>query len=269
MPQQLGWTPTQLALLAAWIAMLTVSFALVLLMRGILALSERRAAFVSAVTHELRTPLTTFRMYTEMLLGGMVPSTSRDQYLQTLHGEADRLTHLVENVLAYARLEGRRGPLALEQVSIGQLLDTARQRLADRATQADLELNVEADSSARSAEVRTNPLAVEQILFNLVDNACKYAKSQAKGVITLTASANNGHAQLTVSDSGPGIAAPERGRLFQPFHKSAHEAADTAAGVGLGLALSRRLARQMGGDLHYRPVNGSGACFELTLPSVS
>jgi len=267
--QPIGWTPTQLALLAAWIAMVTVSVALVLLMRGILALSERRAAFVSAVTHELRTPLTTFRMYTEMLLGGMVPQASRDKYLETLHTEADRLTHLVENVLAYARLEGGRGPLALEQVSVGQLLDAAQQRLTERATQANLQFNVEADSAARGAEVRTNPLAVEQILFNLVDNACKYARTEASGEIRLAANATNGHARLSVSDSGPGIPALQLGRLFQPFHKSAHEAADTAAGVGLGLALSRRLARQMGGDLHYRPADGSGACFELTLPTAS
>ena len=75
------------------------------------SLSERRGAFVSAVTHELRTPLTTLRMYTEMLADGMVPDEPRRRsYLQTLRAEADRLGHLVENVLAYSRLErNRRG----------------------------------------------------------------------------------------------------------------------------------------------------------------
>ena len=84
-----------------------------MLLAGVVALSERRAAFVSSVTHELRTPLTTFRMYADMLARGMVPDAERrQQYLETLRTEAERLTHLVENVLSYARLERGRGGAA-------------------------------------------------------------------------------------------------------------------------------------------------------------
>ncbi len=105
-----GLSPIRLSLLATWGSLLLAALAVGLLLCGVLALSERRAAFVSAVTHELRTPLTTFRMYAEMLAENMVPDqASRQRYLQTLRTEADRLTHLVENVLAYARLE-RGGP---------------------------------------------------------------------------------------------------------------------------------------------------------------
>ncbi len=79
-----------------------------MMLRGVLALSERRASFVSAVTHELRSPLTTFRMYAEMLAEGMVrDEQQRDRYLSTLRQEADRLSHLVDNVLQYARLGTR------------------------------------------------------------------------------------------------------------------------------------------------------------------
>ena len=77
-----------------------------LVLGGALSLSERRGTFVSAVTHELRTPLTTFRLYTEMLDEGMVASgESQRNYMKTLRSEADRLGHLVENVLSFARLE--------------------------------------------------------------------------------------------------------------------------------------------------------------------
>ncbi|RPI80053.1 MAG: sensor histidine kinase, partial [Planctomycetaceae bacterium] len=96
----------RLSLLMAWGAMLLAAVAVAALLGGVLSLSERRASFVSAVTHELRTPLTTFRMYSEMLSDGMVSGPEQQaQYLRTLRVEADRLTHLVENVLAYARLE--------------------------------------------------------------------------------------------------------------------------------------------------------------------
>src|SRR6185437_8992044 len=96
-----GLTPIQLSLVVAWICTLLAALAVGGLLLGVVTLSERRSAFVSAVTHELRTPLTTFRMYTEMVVQGMVPDAEqRGRYLNTLRIEADRLSHLVENVLA-------------------------------------------------------------------------------------------------------------------------------------------------------------------------
>ncbi len=99
-------SPVQLSLVGAWGALMLAALAVAMLLRGVVSLSERRGAFVSAVTHELRTPLTTFRMYAEMLADDIVTDESaRQHYLQTLRVEADRLTHLVENVLLYARLD--------------------------------------------------------------------------------------------------------------------------------------------------------------------
>ncbi|MCY2963542.1 MAG: sensor histidine kinase [Planctomycetota bacterium] len=99
-------SPVRFSLVLAWGAMSLAALAVAALLGGVVTLSERRASFVSAVTHELRTPLTTFRMYSEMLADGMVTEPAQQtHYLRTLRVEADRLTHLVENVLAYARLE--------------------------------------------------------------------------------------------------------------------------------------------------------------------
>ena len=98
---------------------------------GIIRLSNRRASFVTAVTHELRTPLTTFQMYVEMLAEGMVPDKEQYRhYLKTLQAEAARLTHMVENVLAYARLERGRADGRVESIGLGQLLDRVQGRLA-------------------------------------------------------------------------------------------------------------------------------------------
>ena len=99
------WTPLRRSLAIALACVLLAAAAVGLVLHGTVALSERRADFVSAVTHELRTPLTTFRLYSEMLADGMVTDEAqRKTYLDTLTGEAGRLSHLVENVLAYARL---------------------------------------------------------------------------------------------------------------------------------------------------------------------
>jgi signal transduction histidine kinase len=128
-------------------------------------------------------------------------------------------------------------------------------------------LAVELTSPARTSAVQADVSAVEQILFNLVDNACKYAAHEAtEKVIQLKADADGRAAMLSVRDHGPGIPLREAKRLFEPFHKSAHEAAHSAPGVGLGLALCRRLSRAMGGELQLERDGEPGACFVLTLP---
>jgi signal transduction histidine kinase len=237
-----GWTPIRISLVVAWACLLVTSFAAAMMLHSVVALSERRGAFVSAVTHELRTPLTTFRMYAEMLAGGMVPEADqRQRYLDTLRVEADRLAHLVENVLQYARLERGRPGKRREQVSLASLLDRCESRLAERAAQAEMTLVVEATDADRDSTLATDSAAVEQILFNLVDNACKYAAAAADKRIHLEIACDSRRVRIAVRDHGPGISRAGRKKLFQPFSKSVHEAASTAPGVGL-TGPCRRLA---------------------------
>jgi signal transduction histidine kinase len=262
------WTPIRTSLVLAWACLLITALAAGVMLNGVITLSERRGAFVSAVTHELRTPLTTFRMYAEMLADGMVPEPAqRQQYLQTLRIEADRLAHLVENVLQYARLERGRPGKRREEVSLGGLLHRFESRLADRAAQAEMKLEVEVADEDRDATLATDSAAVEQIVFNLVDNACKYAAAASDKRIHLAMVAEPKRVRLTVRDHGPGISRTGRKKLFRPFSKSVHEAASTAPGVGLGLALSRRLAADLGGRLELETPAEGGAAFVLTLPT--
>lgn len=265
-----GWSPMRLSLLIAWVCVILAAAAVAALLLGAVSLSERRGAFVSSVTHELRTPLTTFRMYTEMLAGGMVPDEAqRQKYLNTLSVEAGRLSHLVENVLAYARLERGRPGSRLDAVPVSTLLEKACARLADRVAQAGMKLRVDDPTPGVAAlTVRTDPSAVEQIVFNLVDNACKYAVGTERPEIHIQLCNGNSFVELRVRDQGPGLTHKDARNLFQPFSKSAREAAHSAPGVGLGLALSRRLAREMGGDLKLDPSISDGACFVLTMPLV-
>ncbi len=258
----LGWS-----LLLAWSALAIAVVAIGLVGHGTIALSERRAVFVSAVTHELRTPLTTFRMYSEMLAEDMIgDEATRRSYCRTLHHEADRLSHLVENVLAYAKLE-RGGPgERCVTLSLGELLRIVTERVTNRAAQANFELESALDENLREKMIHTDPGAVEQIVFNLVDNSCKYAVSATDRRLHLEMSiGKDEQLEITVRDHGPGIPAAERGQLFQPFRKSAARAAVSAPGVGLGLALCRRLAWAMHGDLRLAS-SQSGTCFELRLP---
>ena len=139
-----------------------------------------------------------------------------------------------------------------------------------------MRLVIEADEQVLPATVRADASAVEQVLFNLVDNACKYAVTAADKRIHLEVRASgtlkngsltrSGGILISVRDHGPGIASADARRLFRPFSKSAHEAARSAPGVGLGLALSRRIARDLGGNLRIDRSVRDGACFVLSLP---
>jgi signal transduction histidine kinase len=268
LPPLPAWSPIRVSLVVAWTCVLLAAGAVAVLLNGTVSLSERRAAFVSAVTHELRTPLTTFKMYSEMLAEGMVlEAGQRKHYLDTLCSEANRLSHLVENVLAYARLERGSARSRVERVTLGALIAKVKPRLDQRAEQAQMKVVVDSDEKALATAVHVDASAVEQILFNLVDNACKYAAPTAtEKIIHLEALPDGKFAMLRVRDHGQGISAEGVRRLFQPFSKSAHEAAHTAPGVGLGLALCRRLSRSMGGDLRLDALVKTGACFVLTLP---
>jgi signal transduction histidine kinase len=289
LPRPAGLTPIRVSLLVAWSAVLLGSAAVGGLMFGTLRLGRRREDFVSAVTHELRTPITTVSMYAEMLEAGMVPDEQRRRsYLATLRTEAERLGRLVENVLAFSRLERGRHARRIETVVLCDLLQACQQRLAGRAGQAGLDLQVEVSEDVGHLAVRVDPSAVEQILFNLVDNAAKYAAHGPDKRVVIgcahvprpslwcglracfgggqEARATDGFVDVSIRDFGPGIDARQLAVLFRPFSKSARDAAGSAPGVGLGLALSRRLARQMRGDLIHNAQMKPGAAFTLRLP---
>ncbi len=256
-----------MALVIAWCCLGLTAVAGAFLLHGLIQLSERRGTFVSAVTHELRTPLTTFRMYAEMLAERMVASPEKQQkYAETMRVEADRLSHLVENVLQFARLERTSGQSRREETDWSRLLERFEDRLEERCRQADMQLAIVISNEDLARSFKSDPAAIEQILFNLVDNACKYARNARDNRVEVAVRHNTDHWRVTVRDFGPGVSSEVRGRMFRPFAKSAQQAADSAQGVGLGLALCRRMARSLGGRLTAASVS-HGTEMVLTYPA--
>jgi signal transduction histidine kinase len=249
----------------AWAALALAAAALAAIALGAVTLAGRKAIFATAVTHELRTPLTTFRLYAEMLEGGLVPPGEAGAYLATLRVEAERLSHLVENVLAWSRVErGRFG--GLRSMEVREILEREVPRLEEAVRRAGMALAVAA-GGAEGLELRGEPTAVSQILFNLVDNACKHARTATDRRIELAVRGDEERVVFTVRDHGPGLPPRAARRLFRAFGRPAADAAQSAApGIGLGLPLSRRLARAMGGRLVLVASSEHGAMFELELP---
>jgi signal transduction histidine kinase len=251
------------SLLIAWAGALIALLACAVLIRGIMRLSERRASFVSAVTHELRTPLTTFQLYTDILQNNILTKEKNQTYLSVLSRESKRLAHLVENVLVFSKLEKGSAKSNIVSGDAKQLLEPLLPRFQERLETAELELQVNYPAPF-SVSVDTNKL--EHIIFNLIDNAAKYATPVSSPIVHLTITQQPNTWKVVVQDHGPGIPKAEQAKIFRAFHKSAHQAAESCPGVGLGLALSLRLAESMHGKLQYSNTSYSGASFTLTLP---
>lgn len=248
----------------AWFCGLLALCGVIGFMIGLIRLSERRAVFVSAVTHELRTPLTTFNMYTEMLSSGLVPRGREMAYVDILKNEAGRLTHLVDNVLSYAQVEKNSATLHPEKIPVPDLAAAVIARISPRLAAADMDSQLSVAPELEPEAVMADMTAVEQIVYNLADNAAKYACFDGS-ILKVELAREKRFLVIRVEDEGKGISASLRGKLFRPFFRSAEEAAGKQPGVGLGLALSRELARSMGGDLNLEE-SSHGCRFALRLP---
>lgn len=262
----LGWSPLYLGLGLAWAATLAALATVALGGWSLVDLSERRIRFVSAVTHELRTPLTTLRLYLDMLAGGMVRDPAQQaEYLNTLNSEADRLHRLISNVLDYSRLENQRPQLSYREKSVAAFLEQVREAYDSRCRGAEKELVVE--NLVGAAVLCTDLEMAQQILGNLIDNACKYSRGAADARVWLRVrETTRGWLSLELEDRGPGVPARERRAVFRLFHRGL--APDpTISGVGLGLALAQRWATLLGGRLTLEErAPATGACFRLELP---
>ncbi len=261
-----GWTPLRIGLALAWAAALVALGAVGLGGLSLINLSERRIRFVSTVTHELRTPLTTLRLYLDMLTGGMVKDEeTKQEYLSTLNEETERLNRLVANVLDFSRLERQKPELQQCRVQVSELFEQVKTNWQVRTSDCNKDLIIE-DQVGNKATLDTDANLVQQILANLVDNACKHTRSATDKRLWVRARLDGAkHIVLEVEDRGPGV--PGKRSIFRAFRRGSDA---TTGGVGLGLALALRWSQLLHGQLSVHPgAEGVGACFRLRLPCQS
>jgi signal transduction histidine kinase len=237
-------------------------FALYRMVAVTVRFAERRNDFVAAVTHELKTPLTAIRMYAEMLRDGMVhDEAKRSEYYGTISAESERLTRLINNVLEFSRLEQGARDVNLVAGPLGPVVIEAAELLRPHALEGGFELDVVIDPDLPS--VRFDRDAVIQVVFNLVDNAFKYARDSGDRRVTIRCAREGDGVVVAVRDRGHGVAAKHLSRIFEPFYRGESELTRTAKGTGIGLALVRGLADTMGAAVSSRNLPDGG--FEVAL----
>jgi signal transduction histidine kinase len=252
-----------IAMLAALSGVIGLAVVLAFLaVRREVELARRKSEFLSAVSHELRAPVTTIRMYAEMLHDGWVDDAARrGEYEAAIVREGERLSRLVENVLAYARRE-RGKPLEFRDADLAEKVREVAALEQPVFERAELELTVDAPEAL---PWRFDADAVTQILVNLLDNAVKHSRDAEPRAVALRLRRTGEGPEIVVEDHGAGIPAAEHGRIFEPFYRVGPELTRETRGAGLGLALVKRLAEAHGGGVSVRSEPGQGATFTVRL----
>jgi signal transduction histidine kinase len=213
--------------------------------------------FLMSVSHELRTPLTAIRGHVAALREGVIDDAAmQEASLGVIGEEAIRLERLVGDVLDLAKLDANRFTVLHEEVDMRHLCERAYAAFAEVARRRAMDYRL---------DLRAHPVIVTdgdrvlQIISNLLSNAFRWAPEG--GRVELSLEEENGRVSVVVADTGPGITAEERERIFRPFWSR------DGGGTGLGLAIARELAVALGGSVDVRSESGLGSRFELVLPS--
>lgn len=225
--------------------------------------AEKRGLFVSQVSHELRTPLQHILSFISLILDMEKEEREEEElhrFLTHIENETYTLTRLVDDLLELSRIEAGRFSAYMERVRVDQLVSDVLNRFALRAELSDVSLTF--DDAETPTWALTDPLRLEQVIVNLVSNACKFAPPNSCVHVGLEHQGKD--FILYVRDRGPGIAPEEQTHLFEPFHRVKTETA--SPGAGLGLYISRRIVEALGGEIGVESDVGEGSCFYVRLP---
>lgn len=225
-------------------------------------LDQLKTNFLANVSHELRTPLTSIRSFAEILL--QFPdeeSVEREEFLEIIASESDRLARLIEDVLDITKIESGHIEWNFSSVELPSLLSFCARTVAPLAEAKGLSLRLEVPSDLPPVHADRDRIA--QVLNNLLNNALKFTDA---GGITVAARNGGAHVLVYVQDTGPGVPEAEREEIFRKFHQVTEGLTTKPRGSGLGLAISAEIMASHNGRLWVEEAPGGGSVFQFTLP---
>lgn len=228
-------------------------------------LERLRQEFVANVSHELKTPLSIIIADTETLLDGAIDDKEhRMLFLEHIAEQADRLHHLILDLLSLAQIESGADTLEFTMVSVSRSVQECLERHRSRAEGKQLQLIMQPAENAVDAYLWADVDAVEQILDNLVDNAVKY--TPRGGQITVSWEVSGDAVRLVVEDTGIGIPERDLPRIFERFYRVDKARSRELGGTGLGLSIVKHLVQAMRGTVRAESEFGRGTRFTVQLP---
>jgi heavy metal sensor kinase len=223
---------------------------------------ERLRRFTADASHELRTPLTAMRSVGEVALQNPLDAGTYRDVIGSMLEEVDRLTRLVESLLILTRADSRKVLLTPEDLDLGGLAGNVIDQLRVLADERQQELALRAPIRVHATG---DAALIRHALMNLIHNAIKYTPNG--GTIAVEVNAMDGRAMIQVRDTGPGIPAPHRDRIFDRFYRVDASRSREEGGVGLGLAIARWAVEANGGHIELASGGTDGSVFRIILPA--
>ena len=228
-------------------------------------LDQVKTQFVSDVSHELRTPLTNLTLYLG-LLSNVQDQNKQNEYIQTLHRETERLTHLIEDLLTISRLEASQIHFHVHPTDINQLTEDLIWDRTNLAKQKSIDLDFIPSNNISLASADENLLT--QAISNLITNAINYTQPGGR-INVYTVQPESDWITIQISDTGVGIPPEELEHIFNRFYRGRASQLTGAQGTGLGLAISEEIIHRLGGKITLEFIPGKGSSFTIWLKSVS
>ena len=219
-----------------------------------------RREFTANVSHELKTPLTAISGTAEILQSGLVKSEDIPHFAGNIHREAARLISLVNDIMQLSRLDENAFPDEKEEVELSALCFDVCDALKMKAEERSIALHTD----VKSATVLGHRRILDEMIYNLIDNAIKYNRTGGEVYVSLTP--NDSHIILTVKDTGIGIPESELDRIFERFYRVDKSHSGTVEGTGLGLSIVKHGAKLHGAEIRTESTPGVGSTISLLFP---
>ena len=226
------------------------------------ALDKTRSQFVSNASHELKTPLSTMKILIETLVyqDPLDPAMTKD-FLNDINQEIDRLNRIVSDLLTLVNIDSGGMKLNLAEMNLSTLLDEQVKRLLPLARENGIEINLEMKDDLT---IIGDSLKLQQVLYNVIDNAIKY--TPRGGEVETSLSRSGKKAVIRISDTGIGIPAADLPHIFDRFYRVDKARSRATGGTGLGLSIVKQTVVQHGGNITATSIEGKGTTFEIELP---
>ncbi len=228
-----------------------------------LVLSKMKSDFISTVSHEFKSPLTSVRQMTEMLFDERIKSESRKkEYYAVMLEQTERLSHLIDNILDFSRLEEGRKEFRFEMTNMDELITHVKSVFQKSVT--DEGFVVSLSIPERLPELVVDQDAIQQVLYNLLDNSYKYSGNSKK--IILEAKKDGKSVEISVRDFGIGIQRDDRNKIFDRFYRGGNELTRSIQGSGIGLTIVKKIIEAHHGTVSFESTPGKGSTFFVSLP---